>query len=93
MKGAHTVANHKSAIKRARQNEERRLRNRVTKTRVKTVTKAVTGGAAENAATAQDRLRIAQSTIDKAAKKGVIHRRAAARKISRLVRRVNAVKA
>ncbi len=85
------MANHKSAIKRARQNEDRRLRNRVVKTRVKNVTKAVIGAAAENTDEARQHLQTAQSIIAKAAKKGVVHRRAAARKISRLARRVNAL--
>jgi len=84
------VANHKSSIKRARQSQERRLRNRMVKTRVKNATKAVRAAAAENPAEAASQLRAAQSTIAKAAKKGVIHKRAAARKISRLARQVNA---
>ena len=86
------MANHKSAIKRAHQNEDRRLRNRVVKTRVKNVIKAAIGAAAENTEDACLHLQAAQSIIAKAAKKGVVHRRAAARKISRLARRVNASK-
>ena len=86
------MANHKSAIKRARQNEDRRLRNRVTKTRVKNVTKAVISAVAENTEDTPQRLQSAQSIIDKAAKKGVVHRRAAARRISRLARLVNSPK-
>jgi small subunit ribosomal protein S20 len=91
LKGATTLANHKSALKRARQNEERRLNNKATKTRVKNVVKsvrqAVTGQTEANAAT---ELNIAKSVIDKAAKKGVIHKNTAARKISRLSKQVNA---
>ena len=83
------MANHKSAIKRARQNEERRLRNRMVKTRVKSVTKAVRAAVAEKADDAPARLQTAQALIAKAAKKGVVHRRAASRKISRLARQVN----
>ncbi len=86
------MANHKSAIKRARQNEDRRLRNRVTRTRVKNMAKAVIQAAAQGPEDARERLQAAQSVIDKAAKKGVVHRRAAARKISRLARRVNAAR-
>ena len=77
------MANHKSALKRARQNEDRRLRNRTVKTRVKNVTKAVNTAAPEDMA---ETLKTAQSTIDKAAKRGTIHKRAAARKISRLAK-------
>lgn len=83
------MANHKSAVKRAKQNEKRRLRNRTVKTRVKSVTKAVR---ATGEATAEERaaaLLSAQSIIDKAAKKGVIHKRTASRKIARLTRFVN----
>ena len=77
------MANHKSALKRARQSEDRRLRNKAVKTRVKNVTKDVLAATAETAA---DDLKAAQSAIDKAAKKGVIHGRTAARKISRLTK-------
>ena len=87
------MANHKSALKRARQNEDRRLRNKSVKTRVKNVVKnvrlAVAGQAQADAAA---ELNSAKSAIDKAAKKGVIHRNTAARKISRLSKQVNAAK-
>lgn len=85
------MANHKSALKRARQNEERRLSNKATKTRVKNVVKSVRQAAAgQTEANAASELNIAKSVIDKAAKKGVIHKNTAARKISRLSKRVNA---
>ena len=79
------MANHKSALKRAGQNETRRLRNKTVKTRIKNVVKEVRGtvGTEENAA---ETLAAAQSAIDKAAKKGVIHKRTASRKISRLAK-------
>ena len=87
------MANHKSAIKRARQNEIRRVRNKTTKTRIKTVTKnvrlAAESSAGEDTISA---LNSAKSIIDNAAKKGVIHRRTAARKVSRLSKLVNAAK-
>ncbi len=79
------MANHKSAIKRARQNEIRRLRNRAVKTRVKNIVKDVNAAApGEEDETATAKLKTAQSMIDKAAKQGVFHRKTAARKISRL---------
>lgn len=84
------MANHKSAIKRIRQNEQRRLRNRIVKTRIKNVTKQVHQSLAEKAADAPAQFSSAQSVIAKAAKKGVINKRAAARKISRLARRIPA---
>lgn len=82
------MANHKSAEKRARQNTKRRLRNKSVKTRIKNVTKDVHFLAAGEASkeAAFSKLAAAQSAIDKAAKKGVIHKRTAARKISRLAR-------
>lgn len=81
------MANHKSAEKRARQNTKRRLRNKSVKTRIKHVTKDVNLAAGEaSKEAALGKLAAAQSAIDKAAKKGVIHKRTAARKISRLSR-------
>ncbi|MFH1985687.1 MAG: 30S ribosomal protein S20 [Pseudomonadota bacterium] len=77
------MANHKSALKRARQSEDRRLRNKAVKTRVKNITKDMLAATAETAA---DDLKVAQSVIDKAAKKGVIHPRTASRKIARLTK-------
>lgn len=81
------MANHKSALKRARQNENRKLRNKGVRTRVKSIVKAVRT-AENNAATILDE---AKSIIDKAAKRGVIHKRTAARTISRLTKHVNSV--
>ena len=84
------MANHKSALKRARQSETKRLRNKATKTRVKNVVKEVRTAAADasNDQTVNT-LNTAKSAIDKAAKKGVIHKRTAGRKISRLSKLVN----
>ncbi len=86
------MANHKSAIKRAKQNEARRLRNRIRKTRMKNVIKKVQEAISSNSPEViVERLREAISTIDKTAGKGVIHKNNAARKISRLTRRINAI--
>jgi small subunit ribosomal protein S20 len=88
------LANHKSAIKRARQNEKRRLRNKSVKTRVKNIVRNVRLAVNEKSKEeALKELNTAQSTIDKAAKKGVIHKRTASRKISRLSKQVNTVSA
>jgi small subunit ribosomal protein S20 len=78
------VANIKSQIKRNRQNEGRRLRNKSVRTALKTSAKKVQTAAAEGDADAV--LREATRAIDKAASKGIIHKRAAARRKSRLVR-------
>ncbi len=79
------MANHKSALKRAGQNETRRIRNRAVRSRVRNMVKALRQAAAQNSVeqTATGFI-AAQSTIDKAVKKGVLHKRTAARKISRL---------
>ena len=83
---------HKSAIKRARQNEKRRLRNKSSKTRIKNIVKDVRLAVSEKSnETALAELNIAKSIIDNAAKKGVIHRKTASRKISRLSRLVNTI--
>jgi len=84
------LANHKSEIKRARQNAERHDRNKAVKTTVKNITKAVRLATGEKSREeAVKELNTAKSVIDKASKKGVIHKKTAARKISRLARRVN----
>lgn len=84
------MANHKSALKRAGQNERRRLRNKAVQTRVKNVVKDVRLAVAENAENTVAQLNVAQSVIDNAAKKGVLHKKTASRKISRLARQVDA---
>ena len=84
------MANHKSAEKRDRQSKVRRLRNRVNKSIMKTairrVEDALKAGSEENAKSA---LQSAIPVIAKTASKGTIHKRRAARKISRLTKRVN----
>lgn len=86
------MANHKSALKRIRQNEKRRLANKAVRTRVrgmiKDVRQAVDAGDAEQAQTA---LQAVVPAIDKAASKGVLHRKTASRRISRLSKAVNRI--
>ena len=81
------MANIKSQIKRNRQNEKRVERNKAVRTALKTSTKkiraAVDAGDAEEATARQ---REAARSLDKAAAKGIIHRRTAARRKSRLAR-------
>jgi len=85
------LANHKSALKRARQNENNRLQNKSIKSRVRSVVKDVRTAAAQSSDNDLDiNLNLAKAVIDKAAKKGCIHPRTAARKISRLSKLVNA---
>lgn len=86
------MANHKSALKRARQNEERRMRNKTTMTKVKNIVKDVRLAAGkESNETVLNKLNQAQSIIDKAAKKGTIHKKNASRKISHLAGLVNSI--
>ncbi len=86
------MANNKSALKRARQNEQSRIRNKTTKTKVKNIVKDVRLAAGkESNETVLNKLNQAQSIIDKAAKKGVIHKKTASRKISRLAGLVNSI--
>ena len=87
------MANHKSALKRARQNELSRLRNKAVKTRVKSIVKDVRFSVEESSnQDVKAKLIAAQTLIDKASKKGVIHKKTAARKISRLSKLVNSAK-
>ena len=87
------MANHKSALKRARQNELSRLRNKALKTRVKSIVKDVRSSVEESSnGDVTAKLIAAQALIDKASKKGVIHKKTAARKISRLSKLVNSAK-
>lgn len=84
------MANHPSALKRARQSKIRRLRNLAHKTRAKSVVKEVRSLlASKNTDLAQEKLKKAVSTLHRSASKGVIHPKKASRKISRLTRAVN----
>jgi len=88
------VANHKSAIKRHKQSEVRNARNRAAKTRIHNVVKSVRSAlAAGDAAKAQELLSSASSVLNKAAGKGTIHWKTAARKVSRLAKAVNVAQA
>ena len=84
------MANHKSALKRAKQSKVRRLRNMHHKTRAKSLIKEVrTAVAGDNTEQAGETLKGAVSTLQKTASKGVIHKNKASRTISRLARQVN----
>ncbi len=93
LKGVKELANHKSALKRAKQNLVRRERNKNSRTRIKGIVKEVQALAGGNSAEGAEKLIVAQSIIDKGAKKGVIHRKTAARKISRLTKLINSAAA
>ena len=81
------MANTKSAMKRMRQNERRRLRNRAVRSKVRSAIKiARSGEGPEPRASIADAIRI----LDKAVSKGVVHPNTAARKKSALARRLTA---
>ena len=84
------MANHKSALKRNRQNAVRRARNRANKTRIKSAIKAVNEAVEENSIdNAKAALQTAIPVIMRAAAKGTIPKKTASRKVSRLTKRVN----
>lgn len=80
------MANIKSAKKRIRQNEKRRSRNRVFRSSARTyVKKARAAIEAGDLATAEALVNQAASTLDKAARKGILHPRNAARRKGRIM--------
>jgi small subunit ribosomal protein S20 len=79
------VANIKSQIKRNRQNEKRRLRNKAVRSEMKTRTKKVDAAIEAGEGDLDELTRQAVKSIDKAAAKGIIHKNQAARRKSRLV--------
>lgn len=84
------MANIKSAKKRINVIEKKTLRNKMIKSKVKTVIKKVEAAiAAGDKAVAQQALVVATSEINKAASKGIYHKNNAARKVSRLAVAVN----
>ncbi|MDQ0900272.1 MULTISPECIES: 30S ribosomal protein S20 [unclassified Paenibacillus] len=81
------MPNIKSAIKRVKVSEKRRLRNASQKSALRTAVKAF------ETAVSPEALIIASKKLDKAASKGLIHKNAANRKKSRLAKRLNALTA
>ena len=84
------MANTSSALKRMRQSERRRVRNRTVRSKVRTAVKT----ARTSLGTGEARAAVAEAirTLDKAVTKGVIHRNTAARKKSALARKLAAAK-
>ena len=87
------MAHHKSAIKRIRTSAEANERNRANRTRVKNAVKSMreslaTGDAVASTATLSETV----STLQRMARKGALHKRTAARRISRLAKALNALK-
>lgn len=89
------MANHKSALKRIRQNEKRRLHNRTFRNRARTFVKKARAAIHANKpdiATAEEATRLAVKDLDMAASKGIIHPRNAARRKSRLMKQLAVIK-
>lgn len=84
------MANHKSAAKKARRDAEARLRNRSNRSALKTAVKKFLAMVAEgNKTEAAKLLPLTQGLVDKACRKGVMHKNAADRTKSRLALKVN----
>jgi small subunit ribosomal protein S20 len=85
-----SLANHPSALKRAKQNKVRHLRNASMKSRIKTKVKQYlqTLEASSQEPASPDLIK-AVSLIDRAGSKGILHQRTASRKISRLSKKIN----
>ena len=87
------MANHFSALKRARQTETRSARNRSNTSRLRTALRQLRESLAKgDKAAAESIFRQTVSTLDKAIQKGVIHENTASRYKSRLSARLNALK-
>jgi small subunit ribosomal protein S20 len=82
------MANIKSQIKRNRQNEKLRLRNKGVKAELRTRVKNAISEGTEGATTAADALKLAIKRLDQAAAKGIIHKNQAANRKSRLAKRL-----
>ena len=86
------MANHKSALKRNRQNVKRNERNKVGRTHIRNAMKdALAEVGTENRDGAQSALKMASRAISKAASKGVVHKRTASRKIAGIARKAHQV--
>jgi small subunit ribosomal protein S20 len=86
------LANLKSQIKRNRQNEKQRVRNRVFRGSARTALRkahlAIESGSKEEA---QEAAMVATKALDKAASKGIIHKNKAARQKSRLMQQLHSM--
>lgn len=84
------AAKNKSAVKRHKQSEVRRVRNKTAKSAIRTVAKkVVTAVHGKDAALAKESMTDLIKKIDTAARKGIVKKNAAARKKSRLQKLIN----
>ena len=86
------MPNNAAAEKRMRQEQKRRLHNRSIKSLVRTQITKARNAIATGDENSEEAVRMAVSELDRAAKKGVIHRNNAARRKSRLMKRLNEAK-
>jgi small subunit ribosomal protein S20 len=87
------LATHPSAEKRDRQNKKHKIRNAAVKSKTKTEIKKVLAAVEElDKDSSEKALKSAITVIKKAASKGVYHKNNASRKVSRLTKKVNALK-
>ena len=84
------MANIKSQIKRVKQNETRRLRNRAIRSKARSAVKLLGSALEEKSAALGEAYRQAVRVLDKSVTKGVLHKNTVARKKSRMARLVNA---
>jgi small subunit ribosomal protein S20 len=88
------MANHKSAEKRIRQTEKRTARNRVYRTKLKNIVKEVRVAVAKkDGVAAEAALKVANQELHKFVSKGFLKKNSAARKVGRLAKLVNTIKA
>lgn len=83
------MANHKSAEKRHKQSLVRRQRNRLVKAKVRTAVKKARVAISDKPEDLALQLRLAETELAKAASKGILHKKTAARLISRLAKRAS----
>ena len=83
------MANHKSSEKRARQTLKKTARNYIVRSKVKTALRSAREAKASKATDMVEMIRAAVSNLQNAAKKGIIHPRTAARKISRISKKAS----
>ena len=87
------MANIKSAIKRVKTNEKANARNSAQKSAMRTSVKKAEVALTSNTEETKETVLAAAKHLDKAATKGLIHKNAAARKKSRLVKKLNELQA
>ncbi len=84
------MANIKSAKKRIKVIETKTLRNKMVKSKIKTIIKKFEAAVASgDKSAAEEQLRVCTSELSKAVSKGILHKNTASRKISRLAAKVN----